>query len=149
MWLGVGHDGSAFTTEVEAKRYWVENRDRLMLLFAKDGRRPQAWWHWDAKLRNPGPDRERSVLYVEGLLDDVEARDLLAFWHGEFERANAPNFVFHWRGRLLRGAVARRQHYQWADIPLEEAVAWTKERRRAARRIRRLEAEACAPRPAA
>jgi hypothetical protein len=79
------------------------------------------------------------VLYIEGLPGEIEARELLAYWREEFDKANAPDFVFHWNGRLLRGAVARRQHYQYIDLPLEEAVAWTRERRRNARVIRAME----------
>jgi len=140
MWLGPSpQNGSVFASEREQREYWRANRDRLMLLLAKDGRRPWAWWRYEAEFAYPGYDREQSTLYVEGLLDDVEARELVAFWRREFDRANAPDFVFHWNGRLLRGAVARRQHYQWADVPLEEAAAWTRERRRASRRIRALE----------
>jgi hypothetical protein len=150
MWLGPSHDGSAFASERERRAYWRENRDRILPMIGGRGRRPWAWWRYDAgDLCWPGYDRERSVLYIEGLLGEVEARELLAYWREEFDKANASDFVYHWNGRLLRGAVARRQHYQWADIPLEEVVSWAKERRRAARRIRRLEAEACAPRPAA
>jgi hypothetical protein len=123
-----------------------------MPILAVNGRRPFGWWTFDAAnfgLRYPGRDREHSVLYVEGLLDEVEARELLAYWREEFDKANAPDFTYTWQGRVFRGAVARRQHYQWADIPLEEVVSWAKERRRSANRIRSLEAETCAPRPVA
>jgi hypothetical protein len=135
LWLGPSGD-SAFASDEDRRAAWFRyGRDRLMPHFSS-GRRPQAWWRYEAKLPYPGIDRERSVLYVEGQLTEAEARELLKFWRAEFERANAPDFVFHWNGRLLRGAVARRAHYSWADVPLEEAVTWTRERRRAARAIR-------------
>lgn len=139
MWLGPGSSGSAFVSEKEQRAYWRENRDRILLMHGGRARRPWGFWRYDSPVAWPGYDRERSVLYVEGLLDDVEARELLAYWHEQFERANSPDFVYHWNGRLLRGAVARRQHYQHIDIPLEEAVAFTNERRRAARVIRAMQ----------
>jgi hypothetical protein len=136
MWLGPTERGSVFASERQQRAYWRESGERIMVMIGGSRRRPWAWWRYEAKLAYPGIDRERSVLFVEGLLGEAEARELLAFWRAEFERAMAPDFVFHWRGRVLRAAAARRAHYSWADIPLEEAVAWTKERRRSARAIR-------------
>jgi hypothetical protein len=136
MWLGPTERGSVFASEREQRAYWLVNGERILLMIVGRGRRPWARWRYEADLCYPGYDRERSILYVEGLLDEVEARELLAYWRSEFDKANAPDFSYSWNGRVLRGAVARRQHYSWADIPLEEVVAWARERRRSARVIR-------------
>ena len=62
-------------------------------------------------------------------------------WREEFVRAQAADF-FHCEGpgRFLKGAPARRQHYEWADVPKSLLVQWTKERRRRSRTTRELEA---------
>jgi hypothetical protein len=126
LWLGPCGDGSAFASDDERRAAWHRHRDFVMTSVGRRGRRPYAWWRYSAPsgLAYPGRDRERSVLYVEGLLTETEQADLLAYWREEFEKANAPDFVYHWNGRVLHGAVARRQHYQHIDLPLEEAVAY-------------------------
>ena len=145
MWLGVGHQGSAFASEAEAEAYWFQHRDRLWPMLCVDGKRPQAWWHFEAKLRYPGIDEESAALYEMGELGEVEERELIARWRHEFERANAPGF---WHclgvGRHLHGVAARHAHYAWAGIAYSLLLVWTRDRLHAARRIRKLRAEAAA-----
>jgi hypothetical protein len=55
LWLGPSHHhGSAFSDDDERRRLWCEHRDRLMRWFAHDGRRPQAWWEFEAPFKYPG-----------------------------------------------------------------------------------------------
>ena len=163
MWLGPSGRGSVFASEQEQRAYWSQQRDRLLLLLAKNGRRPWAWWHYEVRVRHPGPDWERSVLWglstsgtfrsasgthrcpmdLVGTLTEQELAELEADWRHEFERAWRADFGFIERpGEILRGAPARRRHFEWADIPLALVAAWTWERRGSARRIRELQAEA-------
>jgi hypothetical protein len=62
LWMGRSRHGSAFRDDEQARRLWVEHRDRLMQLFANNGRRPQAWWKFEAPFKYPGFNRERSAL---------------------------------------------------------------------------------------
>jgi len=99
------------------------------------GRRPWAWWRYEAgELRHPGYGRERSTLYEAGLLAEAELAELLAYWREQFDRACGPDF-FHCEGPgiFLRGVAARRAHCRWADIPRALVAAWRAERRRSAR----------------
>jgi hypothetical protein len=106
-----------------------------MLLFGKLGRRPLAWWEFDAP---PGlrydDDHERSVLWRAGVLGGDEKQELEAEWRREFERSF---------GRL--DAKARRRHFRIADIPRELVAAWTAERKRNAKTIRKLAVETGEP----
>jgi hypothetical protein len=161
MWLGPSERGSVFASEQEQRAYWFRHRDRLMLLLGNNGRRPWAWWHYDVGVRHPGPDWERSVLWdlstsgtfrsasgahrcptdLGGVLTEQELAELEVDWRHEFDRAWRANFGFTERpGEILRGAPARRRHYEWADIPLALAAAWTWERRSSAKQIRALQA---------
>jgi hypothetical protein len=143
----------AFRDEEEYREAWARHRERL-LAGDRHGRRPMAWWRFEAppSLKYPGYDRERSVLYEAGLLGEEERRELVAEWRQAFERAQAPDFWFCLGpGRSLEGATARRQHYKWADIPRSLRLRWTRERRRRSKAIRQLVETAAArcPLPAA
>jgi hypothetical protein len=135
MWYGPG-PASAFESVERARRYWIENRARLMPMLAVGGKRPWGWWAFEAGLCHPGRDLERSTLFEAGLLGAEEEAELLRDWRHEFERAHRPDFFYVGRGEILRGAAARRAHYAWSDIPRELLVEWTLERRRSARAIR-------------
>jgi hypothetical protein len=135
LWLGPPAGGSAFAGDEERRVAWFRQRDFLM---TSGGRRPMAWWHYEAgDLSYPGYDLERSTLFAAGLLGAEEAAELLAEWRDDFDRAHRPGF-FHCKGpgRCLRGAAARRAHYAWADIPRELLIEWTLARRRSARAVR-------------
>jgi hypothetical protein len=132
LWLGPSHDGSYFSSRAELQEAWEANRDEVMRLFANNGRRPQAWWCFDApslNLKYPGYDREQSYLYEHGVLDEAECAELLRFWRREFEQDRAPGFSLNDGEQILRGARARAAHLAWADIPAGLVEEWSEERR--------------------
>jgi hypothetical protein len=132
LWLGPSHHGPAFASEEERRRLWNEHRDRLLRLFGQDGRRPMAWWKYESPVPFPGLRRQRSTLYEHGLLDEAEARALVADWKVEFERASQPDFFFTaGPGEILHGEVARQKHFAWADIPSALVQQWEAARQRA------------------
>jgi hypothetical protein len=117
---------AAFVSDEQCREVWLRHRGRLMEQFGSHGRRPMAWWRYEAgDLRYPGHDREQSTLYEAGLLAEAERAELLVHWREEFDRAHGPHF-FHCAGpgRILHGAAARRQHFKWADIPRALVAAW-------------------------
>jgi hypothetical protein len=129
LWLGPGPHGSAFESRAELRDAWARNRDRLMTMFAKHGRRPAGWWEFEAPFSRPF-EHEASALYEADLLGEQERAELERAWRREFERSWRPGF-FHCEGPglIFRGAAARRAHYDWADIPAALVEAWTEERR--------------------
>jgi len=130
LWLGPSpHLPPAFDSDEHARAAWIQHRDRMMEQHGSHGRRPLAWWAFEAgELRWPGRDRERSTLYGAGLLAEGEREELLRYWREQFDRAHDPNF-FHCGGpgKILHGAAARREHYRWADIPPALVEAWSAE----------------------
>jgi len=145
LWLGPSPSlPPAFDSDEQRRETWFRHRDRLMEQHGSRGRRPVAWWRYEAgELRYPGYDRERSTLYAAGALAEAERAELLAYWRAQFDRASAPGFVHcEGPGKLLHGAAARREHFRWADIPRALVEAWSAERRRSARRIRELQTAA-------
>jgi len=146
LWLGAAsHRPPVFADDRLRRRAWAQNRARLMLLVGGNGRRPQAWWCYEAPrgLRYPGHAREQSVLFEAGLLTEVERNELLEFWRREFDRTYSASFFFcEGPGRILQGESGRAAHFAWADIPASLIEAWTAERVRSAAQIRALEAEA-------
>jgi hypothetical protein len=138
LWLGPSHRGSAFGSREEMHQAWLRHRDRLMGAWAKHGKRPAGWWEFEAPFPRPF-EREQSTLFEANLLDPEERAELVAWWHREFERAWEPHF-FHVDGpnRVFEGAVARRKHWNWADIPASLLKEWTARRRRRGRAISEL-----------
>jgi hypothetical protein len=120
LWLGASPRGSAFSDDEARRRLWVEHRERLMQLFAHNGRRPQAWWKFEAPFKYPGFNLERSTLWAAGLLEAKEARALEADWREEFDRSLAPGFTF----RGLSGWEAHIAYLVFHDIPAALAEAW-------------------------
>jgi hypothetical protein len=113
LWLGPSHDGSYFGSTEELEQAWQTHRDEVMRLFGRSGRRPQAWWCFDAPelgLQWPGFDRERSCLYDNGVLDEGEVAELVRFWRREFDRDRKP------------------AHLNWADVPHSLRRQWQAER---------------------
>jgi hypothetical protein len=130
----------AFRTAADHHDAWLRNRDHMLASY-RHGRRPMAWWRFEAgSLKYPGYDREQSTLYEAGLLAKEEAAELVAWWREQFEWAHGPHF-FHCEGpgRFFYGAPGRRRHFKWADIPRELLKQWTAQRRRRGKTIRELE----------
>jgi hypothetical protein len=127
LWLGASHHGSAFSSEDERRAAWIRHRERLMVMWGTNGRRPLAWWCFEA------PDdldydyaSEKSALYDAGLLSESEKAELVARWRHEFDRARDPDFfVCLGPGQFLDGDAAREAHHRWADIPRELIEAWS------------------------
>src|SRR5262249_42937761 len=73
LWLGPSHNGSLFGSREELQEAWEQARDEMLRLFGKPGRRPMAWWQFDAPalgLKWPGLNSEQSYLYEHGILDE-------------------------------------------------------------------------------
>jgi hypothetical protein len=119
LWLGPSHHhGSAFSDDDERRRLWAAHRDRLMRWFAHDGRRPQAWWEFEAPFKYPGFNQERSALWAAGLLGAAEARALERDWRCEFDRSLVLGFTFNDGPRgTLTGEAAHIAHLVYHDIP--------------------------------
>jgi hypothetical protein len=119
FWMGEGPLGNPqpFASPAARKDAWERHRHRLIgTLPSSPGRRPLAWWQYDAPVtvKWPGYERERSTLWQAGLLlGDDERAALEAEWRREFDFAQ----------RLPAGE--RRRHHSWADIPEELLRRWT------------------------
>jgi len=120
LWLGAHPTtGSCFRTREELVAAWAAGRAVVMRLWGSHGRRPMAWWEFDAgDLEHPGYSHERSYLYEAGVLSEAERSELEAEWRHEFDAA---------RGKSAR---ERREHYEFHDIPPELIERWQGERRR-------------------
>jgi hypothetical protein len=120
LWLGPNPtQGSLFSSREELEAAWTANRDALMARWGSHGRRPLAWWEFDAgDLEHPGYDRERSTLWRAGVLSQQERSELEVTWREAFDAAKG------------KGARERREHYEFADIPPELVEHWQSERRR-------------------
>jgi hypothetical protein len=128
----------AFRTEEEHRQAWARHRDRILASY-RHGRRPMAWWSFESPIRYPGYEHQQSVLFAAGLLTEQERAELIAWWREQYERAWSPNFFCcEGPGRFFNGAVGRRKHYRWADIPASLLREWNAARRRQARTIRGL-----------
>jgi hypothetical protein len=137
LWMGEAPHKPAFHDEEEAREAWFCHRNRLLAAWGKPGRRPMAWWHFEAGFSWPGRDREQSTLFEAGVLTEEEAAELVAWWSQQFERAQRPDFFFcAGPERFFSGAEARRRHYVWADIPDRLLKKWEAAYRRRARATR-------------
>jgi hypothetical protein len=118
LWMGEGPLGNPqpFASPAARKDAWERHKHRLIgTLPGSAGRRPMAWWQYDAAIRWPGYDAERSTLWRAGLLlGDDERAALEAEWRREFDVA-----------KRLPAGERRAQHYAWADIPEELVRRWT------------------------
>jgi hypothetical protein len=132
-------------TEAEHRDAWARNRDRI-LASHRHGRRPMAWWRFEAPIKFPGYEHQQSALFEAGLLTEEERAELASWWREQFERAQRADFFFcEGPGSFFRGSVARRKHYAWADIPRELVRKWTAEHKPRAKTIRKLQATTKGP----
>jgi hypothetical protein len=120
LWLGAHPTtGSCFGTREELVAAWAAGRAVVMRLWGSHGRRPMAWWEFEAgDLRYPGYDHEKSVLYTAGKLTEAERAELEVVWREAFDQA---------RGK---SAKERREHLAHHDVPNELIERWQGERRR-------------------
>jgi hypothetical protein len=113
LWLGPGPDGSVFDSTEDLCSAWEEHRDECLRLWGQHGRRPMAWWCFDAPglgLKWPGHDHEQAYLFEAGILSEAERAELLASWRREFDRDHSP------------------AHLNWADVPQSLRQQWQAER---------------------
>jgi hypothetical protein len=122
--------GTFFRSREELQRTWEESRDYMLRVFGRPGRRPMAWWEFDASVAYPGYDHERSTLWRMGVLDTEEKAALEDDWKQEFARAYAPGFSIArpFGEEPIAGAAARRMYFAHCDIPAELIQVWTGER---------------------
>lgn len=120
LWLGRSHRGSAFSDDDQRRQLWFEHRERLMEYWANGGRRPQAWWRFEAPIPYPGFNLEKSTLWAAGLLGAAEARQLEADWRDEFNRSLEPDFTF----LGLTGGNAHIANLVFHDVPAALAEQW-------------------------
>jgi hypothetical protein len=120
LWLGASHRGSLFASEEERRRLWFEHRDRLLQLFAHNGRRPQAWWRYEATFKYPGFNRERSALWEANLLGAAEARALEESWRSAFDQSLMPGFSF----QGLSGHDGHIAFLVFNDVPADLCERW-------------------------
>jgi hypothetical protein len=141
LWLGQCLQ-PAFESEQERHATWVRYRNWVMAKFANHGRRPDAWWRYEAPVPRPRDrDLEPPLLYRLGLLSEDELAVLMFEWRAQFDKAQQSEFEFcighKKRGdtfaTFLEGSAARRAHYKWACIPPELVKQWSEERRRRTR----------------
>jgi hypothetical protein len=134
LWLGASSNQPApFESAEEAKELWFRHRDRLMTLFSGHGRRPMAWWWFEAPLPYPGFDNETVALLEAGLLSEDEKAEIVGRWRREFERAQAPDLMYmNEPGVVLTSRAAQRALYEDAGIPPALLRQWTAEWKRRA-----------------
>src|SRR5262249_48691660 len=134
LWVGPRSDGSAFRSDEERREAWFSNRDRLMQLWAKGGRRPMGVWGYEAcemGLRYPTYAYERSVLWEAGVLTEQERVELEREWRREWKHCwDEQRDFFHCAGpsKIYNGDEARVRHLAWADVPPELVYRWLEER---------------------
>jgi hypothetical protein len=135
----------AFASEEERRAAWQRCRNQMMAT-DRYGKRPAAWWDYDAPAPRP-EEGEEAVLYEHQLLDEQETAELAAFWRHEFERVFAPGWPGHCIGHKrstdtfatwIEGARGRQAHWRWAGIPQKIIKEWLTERRRRDKAIRKL-----------
>jgi hypothetical protein len=121
LWLGPCSGGSVFDTPEQLRDAWDRGRAVVMRLWARGGKRPMAWWCYEApalSLEWPGYDRQRSYLYAAGVLSESERIEVEAEWRQAFDAAKG------------KGARERREHYEFHDIPLELIERWTPQKKK-------------------
>jgi hypothetical protein len=128
--IGPGAMGSFFHTREELRAAWEQSREEL-LRRAAAGRRPASFYEFEWEGARPSYDTERSTFWRLGLLSEAEKSVLEAEWRDEFDYAQEPDFSIAqpWPDEALKGHRARREHFAWADIPVELRQRWRAERR--------------------
>jgi hypothetical protein len=137
---GERSDHPGFASDSERRAAWLQHRNKF-LAKERPGRRPDAWWDYEAPFRRPDVyEREPARLYEAGLLGEEEKVELIAFWRHEFHSAQQPDFfICCGPGDFRHGAAARRAAYEDAGIPRELVRQWTAAHQRRAKTIRKLQ----------
>jgi len=126
-----------FATDEDRRAAWERHRDELLAECA--GKRPAAWWDYDALISRPADsDLETPVLYKAGLLSDAEIAELMPWWREQYDKAQEPDFQYcigtakpgDTFASWIKGAAAKRAQYRWAGIPRAIIKQWNAERRK-------------------
>jgi hypothetical protein len=138
---GEAHHRPGFGDDAKRRAAWLRHR-QWMLARCRDGRRPAAYWDYEAPIPEPDDCSYRqAALWTAGLLTLEERQQLQATWRAAFEEAQARDFcVVVAPGELLKGEAARRAWYQNYGIPRQLLRRWTQAHRRADKTIRKLTA---------
>ena len=133
---GEANHRPGFRDEDARRAAWIRHRDWLMAR-CRHGRRPEAWWDFEAPIARPDDfDYEKAQLWEANLLTPEERAELEAEWREDFEAAQTPDFwLCVGPGEHLTGAVARHAHYRDRGIPRALIKRWSAERRRRAKTI--------------
>ena len=137
---GERSDHPGFASDSERRAAWLQHREKF-LAKERPGRRPEAWWDYEAPFRRPDEyEQEPACLYAAGLLEEEEKRELVADWRETFQSAQQPDFfICCGPGDLRRGVAARRAAYADAGIPRELVRQWTAAHQRRVKTIRKLQ----------
>jgi hypothetical protein len=83
----------AFADDGEVCEAWKAHRAHILSHY-QHGRRPMAWWRFEAPIPYPGYDKECAALFETGLLGEEEREQLVAQWFVHFTRAQDPRFTY-------------------------------------------------------
>jgi hypothetical protein len=126
-----------FDSDEDRRAAWERHRDEL--LTESRGRRPAAWWDYDAEIERPKDrDLETPVLYDAGLLSEAEIAELMPQWREHYDKAQEPGFEYcigtakpgDTFASWIKGPAAKRAHYRWAGIPREIIKRFNAERKK-------------------
>jgi hypothetical protein len=130
-----------FQDDDARREAWMRHRGWILARYRR-GRRPEAWWDYEAPIPRPDVyEYEKAALWEANLLTPEERVELEAEWREDFEAAQAPDFwLCTAPGEQLTGAAARHAHYRDRGIPRELVQRWTTARRRRDRVVHKLAA---------
>jgi hypothetical protein len=136
LWLGPGSNGSSFESDEHRREAWFRNRDKIMELWGRHGRRPVAWWFFEAAEkglppRHPGLTHEQSILFeFSDALGADERAELEQWWRKQFDKTWDAGFSFCREGRIFTGDVARELAWIAMDLPVVLHARFMAERQR-------------------
>ena len=135
LWLGAHPTtGSHFRSREELVAAWEAGRAVVMRLWGSHGRRPMAWWEFDAgDLKHPGYDRERSTLWRPACSPNRSAPSSRPSGGGSSSTRTGPISSSAPAARFFMATPPVQAHLAWADVPIELAQRWAAARRRRGR----------------
>ena len=107
---------SQFATEKERRAAWECHRDKL-LAKSGAGKRPQAWWDYEASESRDEKMAECLQLRRMGELSRAELDALIPLWREWEEKARTIDHYCAGPGEFLSGRAAYLAWRKWAGIP--------------------------------